>query len=306
MVKAVGFQGDMSDALKNTAAANKDLESATKKLTTAQDKFNKVSQGFGAGSLEAADAQGELEQANRDAIRAGFDLEAANFAVVDAQKALNEARTKGTPQEIREAEIALQEAYLTVTETELKLKQATQDVADAQANLNGTISGFPAESEKYKTAAQELADSQDEVAAATDRVNEAKKRELDTTNKLIAANAELAKKKLAITPKQAKAVARGLKAAGTTVTPEMFQLLGITPFARGGIVTSPVNALLGEAGAEAVIPLDRLDSMMGGQTVNITVNAGMGSDGTRIGQLIVNELQAYQRRVGALPLKVSA
>jgi hypothetical protein len=46
--------------------------------------------------------------------------------------------------------------------------------------------------------------------------------------------------------------------------------------------------------------------LQSGSTINITVNAGMGSDGTRIGQMIVNELQAYQRRVGSLPLKVSS
>ena len=37
--------------------------------------------------------------------------------------------------------------------------------------------------------------------------------------------------------------------------------LGLTPFASGGIVTGPTPALIGEAGPEAVIPLDRLSSM---------------------------------------------
>jgi hypothetical protein len=40
--------------------------------------------------------------------------------------------------------------------------------------------------------------------------------------------------------------------------------------AQGGIVTGPTTALIGEAGAEAVIPLDKLGSMMGDmQTVNV-------------------------------------
>jgi hypothetical protein len=43
---------------------------------------------------------------------------------------------------------------------------------------------------------------------------------------------------------------------------------------------------------------------MGG-SITINVTAGLGADGTEIGRLIVDELQAYQRRVGALPLKVS-
>jgi phage-related protein len=44
-------------------------------------------------------------------------------------------------------------------------------------------------------------------------------------------------------------------------------------FAKGGMVTGPTNALIGEAGPEVVIPLDRFERMMGldgnqGQTVN--------------------------------------
>jgi hypothetical protein len=40
---------------------------------------------------------------------------------------------------------------------------------------------------------------------------------------------------------------------------------GLLPFANGGVVTGPTNALIGEAGPEAVIPLDRLNEVMGSQ-----------------------------------------
>jgi AcrR family transcriptional regulator len=47
---------------------------------------------------------------------------------------------------------------------------------------------------------------------------------------------------------------------------------GLTPFANGGLVTGPTAALIGEAGPEVVIPLNRFESMMGldgkGKTVN--------------------------------------
>jgi TP901 family phage tail tape measure protein len=42
----------------------------------------------------------------------------------------------------------------------------------------------------------------------------------------------------------------------------------ITPFAKGGLVTSPTLGLVGEAGPEVVVPLDRLDRM-GGVTINV-------------------------------------
>jgi hypothetical protein len=77
--------------------------------------------------------------------------------------------------------------------------------------------------------------------------------------------------------------------------------------AKGGVVTAPTLAVIGEAGPEAVVPLSkyRMDSGGNGSTINLTVNAGMGADGTRIGQEIVRELLKYQRQNGALPLKVA-
>jgi hypothetical protein len=72
--------------------------------------------------------------------------------------------------------------------------------------------------------------------------------------------------------------------------------------AQGGIITKPTQLLAGESGAEAIIPLDKLQS---GMTVNVTINAGMGADAATIGDEIVNVLQRYNRRNGALPLKVA-
>jgi hypothetical protein len=308
VVKTTGFQKDLKDALKVTKSANDDLTKATENVTKAQEEFNKISQGYGAGSGEAKTAQEELSQAQRDATRAGFDLEEANFAVTDAEKALNEARATGTAQEIRQAEIDLAEAKMTVTEKTIALTTATTNAATAQANLNGTVSGFPAESTKYKDALTLLKEAQQEQVDATDRVNDAKQRELETTNKLIAANKELARKKMGITKKEAKSIAKGLKNAGITVTQDMFDVLGITPFAEGGIVRSPVNALIGEAGPEAIIPLDQYNKInkMGnmGSGMNITINTGVG-DPVAIGKAVVSSLQAYEKRFGNLPIKVA-
>ena len=81
-----------------------------------------------------------------------------------------------------------------------------------------------------------------------------------------------------------------------------------TPMALGGIVLPRPGgtlAQIGEAGkAEAVIPLDRLDSMIGsraggsGATYNINVNAGMGADGASIGEQIVTAIRKYERTSG--------
>jgi hypothetical protein len=73
---------------------------------------------------------------------------------------------------------------------------------------------------------------------------------------------------------------------------------GITPFAAGGIVTGPTLGLIGEAGPEAVIPLNRAGGM--GTTINLTVHAGMGTQGAEVGRQIVDALKAYERRNGSV------
>jgi len=67
-------------------------------------------------------------------------------------------------------------------------------------------------------------------------------------------------------------------------------------FAEGGIVTGPMLGLVGEAGPEAIIPLDRLGKM-GGATYNINVSAGVG-DPAAIGQQIVTYIKKFERSGG--------
>ena len=69
--------------------------------------------------------------------------------------------------------------------------------------------------------------------------------------------------------------------------------------ADGGIVNSATLAVIGEAGPEAVVPLDRMrGGLPGGPTYNITVQAGVGDPG-QIGQSVVEAITAYERRNGA-------
>jgi hypothetical protein len=77
----------------------------------------------------------------------------------------------------------------------------------------------------------------------------------------------------------------------------MNELKGVPAMANGGIVTSPTLALIGEAGPEAVIPLDRAGSMGGGD-VNIYVQ---GADPNAV----VDALRTYMFRNGSVPIRVS-
>lgn len=71
----------------------------------------------------------------------------------------------------------------------------------------------------------------------------------------------------------------------------------VTAMADGGIVTGPTFALIGEAGPEAVIPLDRMGNM-GGGSVNIVVNGGDPN-------AVVDALRKYYRQNGPLPVGVA-
>jgi hypothetical protein len=70
----------------------------------------------------------------------------------------------------------------------------------------------------------------------------------------------------------------------------------LTKMATGGIVTSPTMALIGEAGPEAVIPLDKMSGMGGGVTINVN-----GGDPNAV----VSALRTYMRQNGSVPIKVS-
>lgn len=70
----------------------------------------------------------------------------------------------------------------------------------------------------------------------------------------------------------------------TPSTEKLFRELGLPILGSGGIVSSPTAALIGEAGPEAVIPLNRMGSM-GGSTVNIVVNGSVTTEGDLVNSI---------------------
>lgn len=77
--------------------------------------------------------------------------------------------------------------------------------------------------------------------------------------------------------------------------------------ANGGPISAGMPTLVGERGPELIVPA--VDSTVvrseymprgGGSTINLVVNAGMGTDGAEVGRQIVDALKAYERRNGAV------
>jgi hypothetical protein len=68
--------------------------------------------------------------------------------------------------------------------------------------------------------------------------------------------------------------------------------------ARGGIVTRPMAALIGEAGPEAVVPLKR-GGGVGNTTFNVTVNVPATANAADVGRSLIGAIRAYERSNGA-------
>ena len=69
-------------------------------------------------------------------------------------------------------------------------------------------------------------------------------------------------------------------------------LTGIPKLAKGGIVTSPTVAMIGEKGPEAVVPLGAMSAI--GATYNITVNTGADPN------QVVAAIKRYTKNGGVL------
>jgi phage-related protein len=68
----------------------------------------------------------------------------------------------------------------------------------------------------------------------------------------------------------------------------------IFPFAEGGIVTGPTLGLVGEAGPEAIIPLDRLSSVTGGGGITINVAGTVITERDLVEQIRVGLLRSQR------------
>lgn len=76
-----------------------------------------------------------------------------------------------------------------------------------------------------------------------------------------------------------------------------FDVPNIPKLADGGVVTSPTLALIGEAGPEAVIPLDR----MGSGATNVVINVNGGDPNA-----VVAALRRYMQMNGSVPIRTTA
>jgi hypothetical protein len=124
-----------------------------------------------------------------------------------------------------------------------------------------------------------------ELDAATKRIL-ALQDKVNQTNKII--EGDTAREMPSLFTSSGELTGRGKKVLGGSNN--------FVAMAEGGIVTKPTNALIGEAGAEAVIPLDKMGGF--GTTVNINVAGSVISEGEL--QSVIQDALYNLNRAGAV------
>ena len=282
-------------------------------------------------------AQRSLEKSGYDVEASIFAVKKAEQKLAEVR-----ADPESNLVDIREAEIALAEAKLSVADATDSQSEATNSLTEAQTMLDEAVHGAKVGSDAYTEALEKVNEAKAAQVNASDKVIDALEREKDAVEKLTEAEekrrdagkgvpaalkrtADAAQEVVDVVTAVVAPVVAAVAAVVETVsnvaskTAEQVavdagyltqeqagaleQRRGIRGFATGGIVTKPMMGLVGEAGAEAIIPLDRLGNM--GSTYNISVTAGMGADGKDIGTQIVNALKRYERTNGAIPITVA-
>lgn len=226
------------------------------------------------------------------------DLNAAKEQEREAIDAVTQARERETEMlaNIAEALDGEAEAATRVEDAKWALAEAEREIEAAKRDQAAAI--------------RDVAKAQLDEATALYEVAKAQK-EVNTTRAAApAAGAALIDKQFEAIAETLGAVAAGV---GTSEAVAAFtggggggiggSLFEATMFAKGGIVTGPTLGIVGEAGPEAVIPLNQASGL--GTTINVTVNAGMGTNGDAVGKAVVDALRQYQRHNGAIPITVA-
>lgn len=158
-------------------------------------------------------------------------------------------------------------------------------VDSAQALVNGILSQLEAARAAYKALTDTTgADAGPSVSSGS--TQKPPKTQAPSKSTFKPGTATLSNKQVVQRIASQAAMARNFQAA-----------FGITPFAKGGIVTQPMMGMVGEAGPEAIIPLNKAGGALG-NTYNITINAGMGTDGAAVGRVIVDAIKKFEKTSG--------
>jgi hypothetical protein len=288
-------QRSARDAAKATAEAQRQLATANEDVTIAQAEFTRVISGFGKDSKQAKDRQQDLEEAQREVERSGYDVEEAIFAVTRAEQELAKVRLdpESNATAIRQAEIALAEAKLSVKDAQDRQRQSTVALDAAQTALDETVNGAKEGTDAYKTALDNLNKAKKAQEDAIDRVAAAQERERDAILEV----ADAQRKLNDLTKEYGKLLLEQAKAR-----------LNVPQVPSVNVPTSPVAPLnlssvyMGAAAVGAIDPGSFFGADNLANEYNVTINAGMGTDAQAVAREFIDYLKQYERANGYVPI----
>lgn len=312
---------------KGLGAGSAESISAGEKIAKAQRDLEEAGFTLEERTFAVKDAEQKLKELREDSTTPLRVVREAEINLARARIALTEAgiAQRDSTRELSHAQAEYEEITNGAKEGSDRLKEALLKVDEAKKQQ--------VEANNRLTEAQEkVVEATDKETEATERLRDAKFELFDAEKALLALRKEVGNQiadkattifnkrqiiedviETVVTPTKTDPIIKLLPPAEQgavdrgLITPEVGESLarrrGLIPFASGGIITKPMMGLVGEAGAEAIIPLNRLEGL--GNTYNIQVTAGMGADGKDIGTQIVNALKRYERTNGSLPLTVA-
>jgi hypothetical protein len=302
---------------------NAQLDDATAKLADAQGAFDSFGKGVGqaiTSGFNFADAQSEVAGNAADVKTALAKQAEAQAKVNKAQADYNFFKRDDYAQLLADAMGDLALATDEVTAAQAKPQtffESLNKQADKAKKFGELVSRLMAANLNEAALQQVLAAGVDGGTAIAEEILGSADGVLRANN-LTASMTDLAEKMAAKSAAKyyqagvdsAKSFLAGIQATMGIAVPA-FDISGIdlsgfsvgglgTLMAEGGVVTRATTITAGEAGPEAIIPLDRLGEFgMGGNNGGITINVNGGDP-----QAIVDALRRYQRQNGFVPITV--
>ena len=298
-------QRGVETALRNVAEAEKRLADLRNKAADPNEVMNaefgleKSKLDVEEATLAVSDAEEALaktladpDASPRDKRKAELALVSAKFALRDSIISAGEAEreviatraTGATAEELAEAERALEDAKLSVADALDSQTTALENLNIQQENYRKVTEGINEQDEEFLKLSGEIVKADEDQATAAIGVRDAREQAATATD-----NLREAEEQLRLSRKE-------LRLAGGRPPGRAF----------GGPVTGARPYIVGERGPElfvpnssgTIVPNSRMGG--GGTTVNVVINAGMGTSGTQVGQEIVDVLRAYTKVSGPL------
>lgn len=255
-----------------------DVEEATLRIQEAEEDLAKTLKDPDASPIEKRRAELKLVSAKfglRDAIISQGASEAELIAI---------RNTGATSEELADAERELSDAKLAVQDAIDNQTSSLQALNEEQENYRKVTEGIREDDEEFIELSKEVVAAEEAQTDAARSLRDAREQAAAATDTLRKAEEELrsSRKELRL----ARGGAPGRAFGG--------------PVSRGGayMVGERGPELFVPTGSGNIIPNNNLGG--GGTTVQVVVNAGMGTSGTQVGQEIVDVLRAYTRVSGPL------